>query len=425
MTRLEHNVPRRERTAAVPLTPDPALHAGTRAGAPAPRCWARAANWCRYCTDIRRTLRSGAPRAAGAGLDQAASSPANASAPVCELEIAAGGRPGALLAELPRATGRGGTLPRPLARRAQQRRAPARCSPPARSAPRASARSAPWRAGCAMSLGAARRAVLGEMRAAGRRQRQPDRQRRLRRRCAPAARGVRACAARWRLFAADDEDGSAQPARRRRSARSARRATAWPSRSRWASRSAKDGGGRCRRCRRPARGRGRRIPAGVCDRPPPRPLLHPAVPRRASSSRRTRPAPWSHSKARAAAWHQLRRSGAALRRAGTKKPPGPLRKRVKRLRYAPEFTRGLLRRRSWRGLVKALAEPADAPGRRSTTPAWRCGLLHRAGHRPGGELRARLADGVAPRWPTGVGPRSSVSSRPGRPGSAERFWPAC
>lgn len=90
MTRLEHNVPRRERGATPPAL-EPALHAGTPAGERLARLLAGegGALACRYRTDIRRTLR--AVRRPGATLelafDQGSIVAGDASLPVCELEI--------------------------------------------------------------------------------------------------------------------------------------------------------------------------------------------------------------------------------------------------------------------------------------------------------------------------------------------------
>jgi inorganic triphosphatase YgiF len=91
MTRLEHNVVRRER-GATPPAPEPALHAGTPAGERLDALLASAAGEplvCRYRTDIRRTLR--VLRRLGATLelafDQGRIVAGDASVPVCELEI--------------------------------------------------------------------------------------------------------------------------------------------------------------------------------------------------------------------------------------------------------------------------------------------------------------------------------------------------
>lgn len=103
MTRLEHNAPRRERSAAVPAL-DLALHAGTPAGDRLAALLAsrpEAALVCRYRTDIRRTART--VRRHGATLelafDEGAIVAGAASLPVCELEIElVSGSPAGLLA---------------------------------------------------------------------------------------------------------------------------------------------------------------------------------------------------------------------------------------------------------------------------------------------------------------------------------------
>ncbi len=91
MTRLEHEVPRRERSAATPL-PELALHAGTPAGARLEAVLAEvpgATLVCRYRTDIRRTQRE--LRHPGALLelafDEGRIEAGDAVLPVCELEI--------------------------------------------------------------------------------------------------------------------------------------------------------------------------------------------------------------------------------------------------------------------------------------------------------------------------------------------------
>ncbi len=91
MTRLEHNVPRRERGAATPL-PDLALHDGTPAGARLAAVLGDApgvALECRYRTDIRRTLRT--LRRPGAvmevAFDEGRIQAGETVLPVCELEI--------------------------------------------------------------------------------------------------------------------------------------------------------------------------------------------------------------------------------------------------------------------------------------------------------------------------------------------------
>lgn len=106
MTRLEHNAPRRERSAAVPAL-DLSLHEGTPAGerlagvlASRPDA-ADAALVCRYRTDIRRTART--LRRHGATLelafDEGEIVAGEASLPVCELEIElVSGSPAGLLA---------------------------------------------------------------------------------------------------------------------------------------------------------------------------------------------------------------------------------------------------------------------------------------------------------------------------------------
>ena len=103
MTRLEHNAPRRERSAAVPAL-DPALHQGTAAGERLAALLATrpdAALDCRYRTDIRRTART--LRRQGATLelafDEGVIVAGDESLPVCELEIELiEGAPPALLA---------------------------------------------------------------------------------------------------------------------------------------------------------------------------------------------------------------------------------------------------------------------------------------------------------------------------------------
>lgn len=100
MTRLEHNVPRGERS-ALPPAPDLALHAGTPAGERlAALLGAGEELVCRYRTDIRRTQR--AVRRQGALLelafDQGRIVAGDAALPVCELEIELlRGEPAALL----------------------------------------------------------------------------------------------------------------------------------------------------------------------------------------------------------------------------------------------------------------------------------------------------------------------------------------
>jgi len=159
MTRLEHNVPRRERTAAVP-EPEPALHAGTPVGERLAALLGEGGELvCRYRTDIRRTLRS--VRRPGALLelafDQGRIVAGDASAPVCELEIELlRGDPAALLAAARdwvarhglwldvRSKAERGTLLAAGTQRASERKAGAVALD------------------AAMSLGAARRAVLGE-----------------------------------------------------------------------------------------------------------------------------------------------------------------------------------------------------------------------------------------------------------------------
>ncbi len=100
MTRLEHNVPRRERS-AVPPAPDLALHAGTPAGERLAALLGPGDELvCRYRTDIRRMQR--AVRRQGALLelafDQGRIVAGDAAVPVCELEIELlRGEPAALL----------------------------------------------------------------------------------------------------------------------------------------------------------------------------------------------------------------------------------------------------------------------------------------------------------------------------------------
>lgn len=103
MTRLEHNAPRRERSAAVPAL-DLSLHDGTPAGERLAALLAshpEAALLCRYRTDIRRTLRT--LRRQGATLelafDEGVIVAGEASLPVGELEIElVSGSPAGLLA---------------------------------------------------------------------------------------------------------------------------------------------------------------------------------------------------------------------------------------------------------------------------------------------------------------------------------------
>lgn len=103
MTRLEHNAPRRERSAALPAL-DLSLHQGTPAGERLAALLASrpgAVLACRYRTDIRRTART--LRRQGAVLelafDQGSIAAGEASLPVCELEIELiGGSPAGLLA---------------------------------------------------------------------------------------------------------------------------------------------------------------------------------------------------------------------------------------------------------------------------------------------------------------------------------------
>lgn len=103
MTRLEHNAPRRERSAAVPAL-DLSLHEGTPAGARLATLMAsrpEAVLQCRYRTDIRRTART--LRRQGATLelafDEGEIIAGDASLPVCELEIElVGGSAAGLLA---------------------------------------------------------------------------------------------------------------------------------------------------------------------------------------------------------------------------------------------------------------------------------------------------------------------------------------
>jgi inorganic triphosphatase YgiF len=103
MTRLEHNVPRVERSAALPAL-EPSLHQGTPAGQRLAALLASrpdAVLGCRYRTDIRRTLRT--LRRHGARLelafDQGEIVAGQASLPVCELEIELlDGSPAGLLA---------------------------------------------------------------------------------------------------------------------------------------------------------------------------------------------------------------------------------------------------------------------------------------------------------------------------------------
>lgn len=91
MTRLEHNVPRRERAAAMPA-PDLALHAGTPAGERLAALLGAddaASLHCRYRTDIRR-LRRELRRPGGVlelAFDQGRIVAGDAELPVCELEI--------------------------------------------------------------------------------------------------------------------------------------------------------------------------------------------------------------------------------------------------------------------------------------------------------------------------------------------------
>lgn len=103
MTRLEHNVPRRERSAALPAL-DVSLHVGTPAGERLATLLAsrpEAVLDCRYRTDIRRTART--LRRHGATLelafDEGEITAGDVSLPVCELEIElVSGPPAGLLA---------------------------------------------------------------------------------------------------------------------------------------------------------------------------------------------------------------------------------------------------------------------------------------------------------------------------------------
>jgi inorganic triphosphatase YgiF len=103
MTRLEHNAPRRERSAALPAI-DLTLHQGTPAGERLAALLASrpdAELACRYRTDIRRTVRTLRRRGAVLELafDQGLIAAGDASLPVCELEIELlEGSPAALLA---------------------------------------------------------------------------------------------------------------------------------------------------------------------------------------------------------------------------------------------------------------------------------------------------------------------------------------
>lgn len=159
MTRLEHNVPRRERTAAVPVL-DPALHAGTPVGERLAALLGEGYELeCRYRTDIRRTLRS--VRRPGALLelafDQGRIVAGDASAPVCELEIELlRGDPAALLDAARDWVARHGLW---LDVRSKAERGTLLAAGTQRAGERKAGAVA---LDAAMSLGAARRAVLGE-----------------------------------------------------------------------------------------------------------------------------------------------------------------------------------------------------------------------------------------------------------------------
>ncbi|MFT3666498.1 CHAD domain-containing protein [Piscinibacter sp.] len=159
MTRLEHNVPRRERT-ALPPAPELALHDGTPAGQRLAALLGPGDELvCRYHTDIRRTLR--ALRRPGALLelafDQGRIVAGAASLPVCELEIELlRGDPAALLDAARTWVARHGLW---LDVRSKAERGTLLAAGTPRAAARkASAVSLPAAAG----LATARRAVLGE-----------------------------------------------------------------------------------------------------------------------------------------------------------------------------------------------------------------------------------------------------------------------
>lgn len=161
MTRHEHNVPRRERGAAVPAI-DTRLHAGTPAGERLDGLLASAAGEplvCRYRTDIRRTLR--AVRRPGATLelafDQGRIDAGNASVPVCELEIELlRGDPAVLLATAGSWVARHGLW---LDMRSKAERGTLLAAGVQRSGPR---KASVVRLDAAMHLRAARRVVLDE-----------------------------------------------------------------------------------------------------------------------------------------------------------------------------------------------------------------------------------------------------------------------
>ena len=354
MTRLEHNVPRRERTAAVPL-PDPALHAGTPAGERLAALLGEGCELaCRYRTDIRRTLRS--VRRPGALLelafDQGRIVAGDASAPVCELEIELlRGDPAALLAAARewvarhglwldvRSKAERGTLLAAGTQRARERKAGAVVLD------------------AAMSLGAARRAVLGEcvqqvvvnasQIASGDFGDEHVHQLRV---------GLRRLRSALALFAADAEDdpldaGAAALFRALGAARD-RVAIAQPL--------GEQIGAAMR-----AAGVALAVPtwpAGA-DEDPVQALRSAAAQAwlLAALQASAVVAPDEAGaveplKARLAAWHrQLRRSARRFAELD-EEARHRLRKRVKRLRYALEFTRGLFEAKKLARLVKALAE---------------------------------------------------------------------